>query len=140
MESVYIEIEHRWSFDTSHQEGCHRRLTNDGESTSLPLDQVAIHNDFGSKCKKATDRVMSLTKNQNITSYSTEFHQKYSHIRGLSFVYITKIEMLRHYFLSDECTQDLSRVVCNKIEMLKRTKDSHHDVKSCIYMSDGGHQ
>ena len=138
---MYIEIEHRrWSFDTWHQEACHRRLTEDGESNSLSPDQVAIHNDFGSKRKKATHRVMSLKENRNMSSYSTELHQKYSHIPGVSSVDDAKLEMSRHYFLADDCTQDSSQTVCNKIEMLKRTKDAHPDVKSCIYMSDGGHQ
>ena len=138
---MHIEIEHRlWSFDTWHQDACHRKLKDDGDSNTLAPDQVVIQCDFGSKRKKRTHRFMSLTENRNMLPYSTELHQKYSHILDESTIDDAKLTMSRHYFLTDDCTQDSSQAVCNKVEMLKKTDSDHPGTKACIFMSDGGHQ
>ena len=135
------EIENRlWSFVTWHQDDVHKRLKADGSTNTLGPDQVGIQCDFGSKRKKRTHRFMSLVENRNMVSYSTELHQKYTHIEDVSTPDDAKLSMSRHYILADDCTQDSSQAVCNKSSILKKTKEELPDTSSAIFMSDGGHQ
>lgn len=136
-----LEIEHRmWTFDTIHQEEVHNRLRDDGTSNSLAMDQSLIQCDFGSKHKKRTHRYMSLAENRAMPSFSTELHQEFEHIDGISSPDDAKLRVTRHYFLADDCTQCGTQAVTNKSIVLKSVKTKNPGVKSAIYLSDGGNQ
>ena len=132
--------ERLWCFDTFHQDDTHERLTQDGPLCRLSVDQVLIHNDFGSKRKKRTSRYQSLPESRADPSYSTELHQEYSHVESLSSQDNVKLCVTRHYFIADDCTQDGSQAVCNKRVVLKSVKNKQEDLVSGIYLSDGGQQ
>lgn len=136
-----LEIENRlWSFDTFHQDAIHRKLKQDGEECALSPDQDLLHVDFGSKHKKRTQRYMSLQENRNMTSYSTELHQHYQHIRDGSSPDEVKLRMTRYYIIADDCTQDSCQAKVNKDDTLSKVLIDHPDSKAAIYISDGGHQ
>lgn len=104
------------------------------------MDQVLIHKDFGSKRKKRTSRYQSLPESRAAASYSTELHQQYSHVEGLSTADNAKLCVTRHYFLADDCTQDGSQAISNEATVLKEVQTKHPDVTAGIYLSDGGAQ
>ena len=136
-----LEIANRmWSFDTFHQDAIHRRLKQGGDDCALSPDQDLLHVDFGSKHKKRTHSHMSLQENRNMTTYSTELHQHYSHILDVSTEDNAKLRMTRCYILADDTTQDSCQAKVNKDDVLGKVRADHPDNRTVIYLSDGGHQ